>query len=445
MKDKDNVIKDNQPKKIVYSDAKYPDNHWAMVPPDPKDPFFIALLKVETGVNKLSHEYLIKINPTDARGLRLIIKKVNRKNMSSGFNRNFTLSENIGLGIVIGAMKSTIEKLGLTCQAEKAGNNAHVFKEETGTTICGTDKEPLELHAHIIMRSTKNSNILGVDINSPEPGNIFNMRGTGQGYNNTNKIKWHPMVANIISSHLMKKLSKVVARNPDIAILQAKTLKNKINYKYGPNDYDSDNHDVKIPSSEDDNFIAILNIDGINVALVLNSADARGYRAKAKLIDQEDMRATFNRDYTLKENIAVNKASAILAQIYSEINTQSQTAIAGNASHTVDKNGTLQLGTKDKPNMLFVHVYGRGDPKHCYIDGVPLRGPNPGELFDRLGIAGKNKGNGQNKEPWRPGEMQIVKEKMAKILRFILNTSPIQGVSIIETKIKAQKKRVITV
>lgn len=200
----------------------------------------------------------------------------------------------------------------------------------------------------------------------------------------------------------------------NIEQLQNSSRKSYLKYSY------PSSHWAKcIPQASDENFIAILEILGIKIALRLNATDARGYRSIARLID-DDMESTFNREYTETEKLALNIALSILSSIYERYGMAVQTEIAGNNSQCVTKEGKLLLGNEKEPSLLHGHIIARGNPATCYIAGVTLKGPEAGKLFNMRGD-GTDEGNA-SKATWEEGEMNAVADKLASNLNELLDT-----------------------
>ena len=57
--------------------------------------------------------------------------------------------------------------------------------------------------------------------------------------------------------------------------------------------------------------------------------------------------------------------------------------------------------------MLHGHLILRGNPESCLVDGVPLRGPTPGNLFNMR----------EGKTKWLDGEIEKVAQVLAVNIR----------------------------
>jgi broad specificity phosphatase PhoE len=167
------------------------------------------------------------------------------------------------------------------------------------------------------------------------------------------------------------------------------------------------------PVDGDKNFIATLKIFGVKIAIRLNETDARGYRALVELVD-DDMSSTFNREYSDAEKSALSLALALMSSVYEDLGMAANTEIAGNNTQSLTKSGILQIGNEKEPSLLHGHLIGRGNPKTCYINEVPLRGPVAGKLFNMRGD-GEDEGNSA-KVQWNEREMEEVANRLVQLL-----------------------------
>jgi hypothetical protein len=174
------------------------------------------------------------------------------------------------------------------------------------------------------------------------------------------------------------------------------------------------------PVDGDNNFIATIKIFGVNIAIGLNNTDARGYRALVELVD-DDMSSTFNRAYSDTERSALALALALLSSVYEDLGMAANTEIAGNNTQSLNKHGVLQIGNEKEPSLLHGHIIGRGNPKTCYINEVPLRGPEAGKLFNMRGD-GEDEGN-SSKVKWSGSEMESVADVLVQHLSEKINSS----------------------
>lgn len=134
--------------------------------------------------------------------------------------------------------------------------------------------------------------------------------------------------------------------------------------------------------------IATVTIRGkYHYSIILNPTDCRGYRSIIRFLNdnESDIQAAFNRPYSIAEQRGLNDLTTIMAQIYIKLGLIPQFSQLGNNSHSYkESSGTIQVGNEDEPSMLHLHMWGRGDPEQEYIEGVPLRGPQPGLMFDLI-------------------------------------------------------------
>lgn len=172
--------------------------------------------------------------------------------------------------------------------------------------------------------------------------------------------------------------------------------------------YAADHWALKPYDLKDPKVIALAQYKDSRYAVFLNPTDKRGYRSIAALIKNEDMASTLNRDYTPQERSGLGLVIQLVSNVYSNILPIAQSSILGNNSHKF-QGGTTYLGTPEEPCLLHGHIYGRGNPDFCYVDGVKLDGPAPGQNFDMM--------NGKVK--WQNSEMEKVaaafKQEMAKV------------------------------
>lgn len=185
-----------------------------------------------------------------------------------------------------------------------------------------------------------------------------------------------------------------------------------------------------VPTVEDDFHIAVLEIASIQIALTLSPDDSRGYRTIARLIDPQNMYSTFNRQYTISEKLALYTAVSALSSVYESYQISVQVQLNGNNSQCVTNNGMMQVGVAKEPSILHAHIIGRGNPNHCYVGNVPLRGPNIGVAFDGRGKNAQEEGN--TKRAWDRAELKIVAASLARRLIQVIRQSPeLQEVNII--------------
>ncbi len=209
-----------------------------------------------------------------------------------------------------------------------------------------------------------------------------------------------------------------------IANLSASTT-----HVYYEGQYESSHWAMKRTTAQDANFIAVGRFGDSEYTIYLNPTDSRGYRSIVSLSDTTDLSMGYNRDYTTHERIGLNLLIALVTEIYAKIGLEAQSAVAGNNSHSFDpETGITYIGSPKEPSMLHGHVMGRGNPSGEYVDGVPLGGPQPGELFDMRGIT--NIPGNNSKTKWKAGEMEKVVSTIRAHLDETKNAFEALGVEI---------------
>ncbi len=189
--------------------------------------------------------------------------------------------------------------------------------------------------------------------------------------------------------------------------------------------YKADHWALHVPTIEDKNFIAILKINGVKIALELNPTDARGYRGIAVLVedDKAKMGSTFNREYSIEEKLALNTALSVFARAYENYGMIAQISIAGNNSQSIKPDGSVQLGNEKEPSLLHGHIIGRGNPEVAYIGDVTLKGPKAGAEMNLRGD-GSDEGN-RGKVKWKDEDLEIVAKGLASEVINILKSSAV--------------------
>ncbi len=160
---------------ITYNMDPVKVGHWALEKLDSSNPNYIA--KFSNG----SDEVTVKLNPSDARGYRLIVV-LTADDMQSTLNVEHYSAEQRVLIHLVGSLLEVVgNRLGLISQSEMAGNNSHSceFDLESQTQVMKVGfAEPSMLHLHLIFRGdTEHEYIEGQKLNGPPLGQMFNMRG----------------------------------------------------------------------------------------------------------------------------------------------------------------------------------------------------------------------------------------------------------------------------
>lgn len=143
--------------------------------------------------------------------------------------------------------------------------------------------------------------------------------------------------------------------------------------------------------SSEDVFVASLQARGLTFLVFLHPLDARGYRSIVRLwTSNADTASLLNRPSTPTEEAGLFEAAGTVSRAWRFIGLIPQTLVLGNNSQTMGPDGSstladdsrpVLLGTPHEPSFLHAHIIARGNPAHCYVPGVPLRGPPPGVLF----------------------------------------------------------------
>lgn len=83
------------------------------------------------------------------------------------------------------------------------------------------------------------------------------------------------------------------------------------------------------------------------------------------------------------EQRALNDVASVMTKVYEKIGVIPQFSQLGNNSHHFNPESRVtHVGDDEEPSLLHLHMWGRGDPEMEYIPGVPLRGLEPGLMFD---------------------------------------------------------------
>jgi hypothetical protein len=188
----------------------------------------------------------------------------------------------------------------------------------------------------------------------------------------------------------------------------------------------------------DPKVIALARYMNAEYALYMNPTDKRGYRSLIRLIQNNDMASTINRDYTSEERIGLNLLIALMTDTYSHIAPIVQSAVAGNNAHALEsESGIPLLGVPHEPSFLHGHIWARGNPNGCYIEDVKLDGPIPGLNFDMMATTWQRKTDNEfelqagndKKIPWKSGDMEKV---VARLKSEIVETKePYEALGVI--------------
>lgn len=179
----------------------------------------------------------------------------------------------------------------------------------------------------------------------------------------------------------------------------------KIYYK----DLYSSNHWALQPYKlTDQKVVALAYYKNCEYTIYMNPTDKRGYRSIIRLINNNDMSSTINREYTSYEKRGLFLLIQLMMDVYNNVVPITQIAIAGNNSHLFDQeSGTIYIGKSAEPSFLHAHIWGRGNPECTYIEDVKLDGPIPGLNFDMMAKMPNEIGNNK-KISWKDEELKKV-------------------------------------
>nr|WP_238584481.1 hypothetical protein [Legionella gratiana] len=171
--------------------------------------------------------------------------------------------------------------------------------------------------------------------------------------------------------------------------------------------------------------IAHVNVNAkYNYSIILNPTDCRGYRIIIRYLNdtQSDIASALNRPYTVAEERGLNEVTAMMERVYEHMGLIPQFSQLGNNSQHFDEiTRETIIGNEEEPGMLHLHLWGRGDPKHEFIPGVPLRGPEPGLMFDLIAKS-KSTPTNQFAIKWDPKELEIALSAIKNELSSYINS-----------------------
>lgn len=212
---------------------------------------------------------------------------------------------------------------------------------------------------------------------------------------------------------------KEYSMHEKISIMGKKTSTSYLNsIKFFKYDYPKDHWAIDYTRAG--TSIAHVKVKGkYNYSVILNPTDCRGYRTIIRYLNNNnsDISSALNRPYTVAEERGLNAVTAMMEQVYKNMGLIPQFAQLGNNSQYFDeRTREIIIGNEEEPGMLHLHLWGRGDPEHEFIPGVPLRGPIPGLMFDLIAKS-KTVPTNQYAIKWDPKELEIAliafKEELA--------------------------------
>ncbi|CAF3959819.1 unnamed protein product [Rotaria sp. Silwood2] len=181
----------------------------------------------------------------------------------------------------------------------------------------------------------------------------------------------------------------------------------------------------------DPKVIALVCFEQSNYAVHLHPEDKRGYRSIVRLINNDQIFSTINRDYTSVERIGLALTMTLVTEAYNHIVPIAQNAVTGNNARLLDpKTVTIQLGITQEPIFLHGHVFGCGDPERKYIDDVQLDGPILGTLFN-MNTSSPHESDHDKKVSWKSEEINKVVRRLETEIENIHHAYKIHGLTII--------------
>ena len=181
----------------------------------------------------------------------------------------------------------------------------------------------------------------------------------------------------------------------------------------------------------DPKVIVLAHFEQSDYAVYLNPVDRRGYRSVVRLVNNDRMVSTINREYTSLERIGLALTMALVTEAQARIVPIAQNAVTGNNAHSFDLNtGTIQLGTLKEPIFLHGHVFGRGNPEVKYIEDISLDGPLSGLILDMRALSQQDPGN-DKKLGWKSGEIEKVVHPLKTEIEKICDTYKVHGLTMI--------------
>ena len=195
--------------------------------------------------------------------------------------------------------------------------------------------------------------------------------------------------------------------------------------------YSSDHWVLEPCRLTDVKVIALARFQLSDYAVYLNPTDKRGYRSIVRLINNDEMISTINREYNSSERIGLSLLMSLITEAYTHIVPIVQNTIAGNNAHSFNsETGIVTLGTLEEPIFLHGHVFGRGNPEEKYIEDIPLDGPIPGKIFDMRAQSSHELGN-DKKVNWKSGEMNKVVHRLRIEIEKICDIYKVHGLILI--------------
>lgn len=191
---------------LFYPTTDIPDTHWAI---NCEKEYKVGVFGVD-GV-----EVLVKINPSDCRGYRMIAQLYSSDDMKKTLNREWTVTE-MNAVLKMGAILSKFYfEIGLFPQIYFAGNNSmEAINYIENTTILLGKKEPSMMHIHVLGRGiTGNEYVKGVTYIGPKIGLEFNLKGDGLLQDGMKKMPWDDDARMVLKTKVFGFLKKMKEQN----------------------------------------------------------------------------------------------------------------------------------------------------------------------------------------------------------------------------------------
>jgi hypothetical protein len=107
----------------------------------------------------------------------------------SVINRPWTEEELIAVSMAAARAVYRFQEMGIDAQYSYAGNNSRE-KTPEGNILIGR-KEPSQCHLHIMLRIPRGSTVFGLNLDGPEVGEEFNLKGQGDASAGFKKAAWN--------------------------------------------------------------------------------------------------------------------------------------------------------------------------------------------------------------------------------------------------------------
>ncbi|CAF3078411.1 unnamed protein product [Rotaria sp. Silwood2] len=162
----------------------------------------------------------------------------------------------------------------------------------------------------------------------------------------------------------------------------------------------------------DSKVVALVRFGKSDFAIHLHPKDKRGYRSVVRLINNDRMISTINRDYPSAERIGLALTMALVTEVYSRIVPIAQSAVTGNNTRSLDpKPDNTQLFISQEPIFLHGYVFGCGDPEEKYIEDVQMYDSVVEAIFD-MNSPSSQESKHDKQVPWKLDEMKKVVRRL---------------------------------